>query len=892
MELTVVKYSKYQTNTGDLITNDFAGLCKMFEKPARSFDKTLAECKADEATYNAMNEAKKACGGVAWGENADGKRGNAYVINRCAIGLDYDDLEECGENETHEIYAKIEKFLSGYNYLIYSTTKHAKNSPRLRIIIPTSRVMSAEEYTPVARAAYNKIGWKGADLCGTRPAQMMGFALGLKDSEYIYKAVTDAEYLDVDKFISENNIDIENPNSWAYSEEEKKEFKKVKSRIKAVKATAGDKPANIIDIANICTKYANSKTANAFNKAYTISMAIEKFVPDYYKLEYENGDEKRYSLTESSSKAGLRVTCDALCYSYHSKDVLADGHFHNAFDLVRIHLYSDLDDGKEYKDERKRASYVAMCKLAEADSEVIKYLYNVSDEEAPGDVEEKRRAAAIAACGSGRDGEYGLAYGMYTLALDRYVFAVDENCWYEYDGVAWKAVKDVNVGVLCDELHSAIARALVEKNENINSEEAGKMLKMLNKYTTRMNAIKLLREFVLVNKSDFDKNDYLVAMSNGYTIDLADNAGTIRKSRATDYITKHAGTFITDTDDDKNEEFDAYINSIFADEEVKDYAQRAAGYALSGLTSEKKMFVTWGESGNNGKSKFLEMLKDVWGDYAMTVVSSMLLSNRFGERDSEAASPVLADLAGVRLVLSDEVSENRKFDTATVKRVTGGAAIRARKLHKDSFEYIPKFKTFLAVNEVPQLKNAADSALRLRIRIIPFDTEFSLANNNLDYDIEHKIHSEAWKRACLRWAVEGFRMYDAVRLDDYDGGKAIAKSTLPSRMSEILGNYIKDSDDYGDFFETYYEISDYKSYVTVKEMYDVYTKEFHGGDDYKVFGKKLGRLLKDLGLEQGRRMVTDEQTGSMSKARCWFMIRRIGYGTADERAHDRNTIYC
>ena len=899
MELTITKYKKYETNSGDLITADFKTLCKMFKKPAAQFENTLAECMANEKIYDKMNAAKHAVGGVAWGENAGGKRGNAFVINRCAIGLDYDDLEECGENETHEIYAKIENFLNGYNYLIYSTTKHDKRSPRLRIIIPTLRAMTAEEYTPIARACYSKIGWSGADLCGTRPAQMMGFTLLLKNSEYICKSVTDKEYLDVDNFIKENNIDIENPNTWQYSEEEKKTFKKVKSRIKAVKATAGGKKlttANVIDIANISTKFQNDKIANAFNSAYTISKAIEKFTPDYYKLEYENGDEKRYSLAESSSKAGLRVSCDAICYSYHSKDILADGHFHNAFDLVRLHLYGDLD-GREYKDDKKRPSYLAMKKLAESDTEVIKYLYNITEENAgegneevagenKNEEREKLKFAAVAALGSGRDGEYGAAYGMYTLALDRFCYAIDQECWYQYNGAAWKEVKPDVVQGLCDELYHGIGFALVDKDERINADNANVMLKMLNKYNSRKNAVLILKQFVMVNKSDFDKNDMLVAMPNGYTIDLADNAGTIRKSCPTDYITKTTSVSITDTEEDFCEGFDEYIHSLFADEDVHSYQQRACGYGLTGLKSEKKLFITWGENGNNGKSTFLEMLKDTFKDYAKTVDSSLLLSSRFG-RDSEAATPQLAELNGVRLVLADEVGKGKKFDTATVKRITGGAAIRARKLHQDSVEFIPKFKLMLAVNDVPQLQDAQDTALKLRMRILPYDATFTTG----DKSIEQKIHSDEWKRALLRWCVEGYRLYEAIGLDNYDGVGAIQRSDLPGRMVEILSNYFKESDDYADFFETYYEISELKSYVTVKEMFDVYQKEYHGYDDYKVFGKRLAKYMRSQGYESGRRMVTDEN-GSMSKAVCWFMVRRIGTGTLAERNRDRSVVYC
>ena len=45
----------------------------------------------------------------------------------------------------------------GCDYLIYSTRKHSPQHPRIRVIIPIDRPVSADEYQPIARAAAQAI---------------------------------------------------------------------------------------------------------------------------------------------------------------------------------------------------------------------------------------------------------------------------------------------------------------------------------------------------------------------------------------------------------------------------------------------------------------------------------------------------------------------------------------------------------------------------------------------------------------------------------------------------------------------------------------------------------------------------------------------------------------
>lgn len=111
----------------------------------------------------------------------------------------------------------------------------------------------------------------------------------------------------------------------------------------------------------------------AFCRTYTITQAIAKFLPDVYT---QTAKEDRYTYAAGSTAAGLVVyDGDVFAYSNHSTDP-AGGQLCNAFDLVRLHKFGHLDDGKEDKSGKDRPSYGAMATFASEDQSVSLTLAN------------------------------------------------------------------------------------------------------------------------------------------------------------------------------------------------------------------------------------------------------------------------------------------------------------------------------------------------------------------------------------------------------------------------------------------------------------------------------------------------------------------------------------
>lgn len=81
----------------------------------------------------------------------------------------------------------------------------------------------------------------------------------------------------------------------------------------------------------------------AFCRLYTIEQAMREFIPDAY--EQDTSDSTRYRYAGSDSACGAVVYDDGLhLYSHHTNTDPCGGETVNAYDMVRLHEYGELDE--------------------------------------------------------------------------------------------------------------------------------------------------------------------------------------------------------------------------------------------------------------------------------------------------------------------------------------------------------------------------------------------------------------------------------------------------------------------------------------------------------------------------------------------------------------------
>lgn len=201
------------------------------------------------------------------------------------------------------------------------------------------------------------------------------------------------------------------------------------------------------------------------------------------------------------------------------------------------------------------------------------------------------------------------------------------------------------------------------------------------------------------------------------------------------------------------------------------FLQRAAGYALTGDTTEHAMFFAYG-TGRNGKGVFLNTISRIMGDYA-TVAPMEILTIGQGSQHPTG----LAGLMGARLVTAQETEEGRRWAEARIKSLTGGDTITARFMRQDYFTFEPQFKLFVAGNHKPGLRGV-DEAIRARLNLIPFT--ITIPKEERDPELPEKLKDE-WP-AIFRWAIEGCLEWRRTGL------------VAPSSVVEATNEYLADED--------------------------------------------------------------------------------------------------
>lgn len=294
------------------------------------------------AEYAAMTRDRqddvKDVGGFVGGTLTDGHRRSGHVAERSLITLDVDEAES-------GVFTDF-KLLYGNAACCYSTHKHTAEKPRLRIVIPLSRPLSADEYEPAARRIAGELGINQFDDSTFEPERLMYWPSTSKDAEFMYD-VSEGEFMDADALLN-TYTDWRDSSEWPVSDRQKAVVRREMKKL-------GD-PAE------------KTGVVGAFCRTYDVYGAIEKYLSDVYT---PTDDKDRYTYVKGSTSKGLIVYENgAFAYSHHGTDP-AGGRTLNAFDLVRLHLYGDLDtDVTPTTNITKYPSYTAMTDLALKDDAV------------------------------------------------------------------------------------------------------------------------------------------------------------------------------------------------------------------------------------------------------------------------------------------------------------------------------------------------------------------------------------------------------------------------------------------------------------------------------------------------------------------------------------------
>jgi len=336
-----------------------------------------------------------------------------------------------------------------------------------------------------------------------------------------------------------------------------------------------------------------------------------------------------------------------------------------------------------------------------------------------------------------------------------------------------------------------------------------------------------------VKTEELDPNPWLLNVKNG-TIDMLNNE--FKEHSQEDMITKIANVeFDPKADCPLWKQFVREIMDYKA--EIIRFVQTAAGWSLSGDTSEQTMFILYG-TGANGKSTFLNTIMYLLGEYALATPTET-----FMKKNGDNYSNDVARLRGTRFVTTTEVEQGRRMSEPLIKKITGNDEMTARFLYGEFFNFKPSCKIFMATNHKPVIKGA-DYGIWRRIKLIPFNTR--ITEEKQDKHLEMKLREEA--SGILNWLLEGMAIWQQEKLKT---PKAVLFATDEYRGEmDVIGNFIQEKC-----------VQDKNMTVTIKRLYKAYSDWCDENHEHPVSERFFTLRLKEMGFVQARTAAERFWTG-------------------------------
>jgi putative DNA primase/helicase len=386
-------------------------------------------------------------------------------------------------------------------------------------------------------------------------------------------------------------------------------------------------------------------------------------------------------------------------------------------------------------------------------------------------------------------------------------------CWPRDEGAPYRAAK-------------AMVRALMKQAQRVGDQDrraaAVKFALRCESKSSIEAMVSLARHelAVAIGHEELDANGWLLCCRNG-TIDL--NTGILGSHRREDLVTKLAP--IDYDPAARCERFERFVLEIMAgDADRVTFLRSFLGYCLTGDVREH-VLAFWHGSGCNGKSLLAYVVLHVVGDYGGKAAPDLLFKNERTERHPTE----LADLHGLRLVVCNETMAGRAWDEPTLKDITGGDPLRARRMREDFWQFNPTHKLVVFGNHKPRIR-AVDDAMKRRLRLVPFVVSFE---GRQDKALQQALLAEG--PGILRWLVDGCLEWQRNGLPEVEA------------IREATDGYFRDEDSLGQFFDAELVFAP-DAKCSKKQVRDRYVAWAEERDERPLGAKTLAEALRRRGI--------------------------------------------
>jgi len=312
--------------------------------------------------------------------------------------------------------------------------------------------------------------------------------------------------------------------------------------------------------------------------------------------------------------------------------------------------------------------------------------------------------------------------------------------WFIWDTRRWQIdevdkIRKLTQGVMLEFAKQAVAAA-----NDVLSRFAGSSLN-----SQRISsAIREAQPLLAVSPDELDRDPWILNFRNG-TLHL-------QRSELLPHMREHLITKLVHYGYDphaKCPKFLAFLERSVGTPLVP-FVQKAMGYSIMGVTSEKTNFLCLGPT-NGGKTTFLNLFRHLFEEY-----SAIILIDALMQRDEDNNSRAdLADLRGARFAMTSETEEGQRLREGKLKRITQGQGkIKSVRKYENPIQFDATHVLWIDANHKPVVRGT-DDAIWNRLTPIPFDRP--LAESEIDKQLPAKLREEA--PGIIAWAILGTRYW-------------------------------------------------------------------------------------------------------------------------------------
>ncbi len=425
----------------------------------------------------------------------------------------------------------------------------------------------------------------------------------------------------------------------------------------------------------------------------------------------------------------------------------------------------------------------------------------------------------------------------------------DSRKWVTFDGRRWTGK---NGFATVAESAKAIGIAMGIYAGDLNDTQRKQVYDWARKWASedkRGDYIRGAQTVFPVSFADFDKDPFILNLKNGtlnlQTFDLKPHNpdDLLMKLAPVDYrpeigVCQRWVEFIDEVMEPHSEKEIGDPKQIT--KEKAEFFQRYLGYSLTGDTKEDSFLTLYGPTTRNGKSVCMNTIDALMGDYSKVINAQTIMKSNF-KKDGSAASPDVAQLAGIRMAIVSELPQDGVLNTSEVKTYTGDSAITARPLYSEPITFVPQFKLFLHTNYLP---TCSDLTLfeSDRVKILPFTRHFN--EEEQDKNLKSTFREPQNQSGILNWMIEGLKKYQ----DKNTGGLKV-----PESIKAATKEYYRDSDRISRFIDEAL-CRDDKGVVATPDLYSAYRQWCRDNGQYSESKVKFrkGLTAKGLVIDKGK----------------------------------------